>query len=117
MHRQVECRIVVVDGSEQFANLDLGCEFFANLTLECLFPTLTRFNLTSRKLSPVFPFAVASLRSEYTSILITDDGCHDFDMFSIWIHGHYLYSANCFSNSALNCSRREIGLSISISEP
>ena len=117
MHRQVKSRIVVVDGSEQFAHFDLGSQFFTDLALKGLFPSLTCFDFTSRELPPVFLLAVASLGCEDASILITDDGSDDFDCFSFGCHGHYLYNANCFSNSVLNCSRREIGLRISISEP
>ena len=87
MHRQVEVRIVVVYRSKQLAHFDLSSQFFANLALQGLLQGFTRFNLASRNLPPVLPFAVASLRSEDASFVVTDNGCYYLYGFSIWSHG------------------------------
>jgi hypothetical protein len=73
----MELRIIVFHGTEERIHTDLGGEFLMNLPLQSLLWRFPRFHLPTRKLPPVLPFAVASLRGE-NLILFAYDRCYYF---------------------------------------
>ena len=92
----MESRVVVVDGTKEFADFDDCVELFADLTAQGLLWRLSGFDLTARKLPPIFPLAISSLRSKDTSLRVKDDS------------GNYFYGfVHCLSYF---CSGEGVGL-------
>ena len=64
LHRKVEVRVVIFNGVNQFAYLNLGFQLLANLPSEGILRTLPRLDLSSRKLPTILESTVATLRGE-----------------------------------------------------
>ena len=88
MHREMESRVVVVDGTKEFADFDVSIQFFAYLAFKRLLWRLAGFDLTARKLPPVFPLTVTPLRSKDTSLRVKDDSGYYFYGFHFRFNGH-----------------------------
>ena len=81
MHREMESRVVVVDGSKEFADFDVSIQFFAYLAFKRLLWRLAGFNFPTGELPPIFLFAVTSLRSKNASLIVKKDGSYYFNGF------------------------------------
>ena len=72
MHREMEGRVIKVDGPKERAYFDFSIQFFVYFPVQSLLWRLAGFYLTAGKLPPVFPFAISSLRSKDSPLLIKD---------------------------------------------
>lgn len=59
-------------------------KLFPNLTCECLLTAFACFDLTTRKLPPVFPFAISTLGGIYKTVT-QNDGSHDFYILHVFL--------------------------------
>ena len=82
VHREMERGMVVVDSTEKFADFDIGVEFFVYLATQGLVGSFSVFDLTTGKLPPIFPFAVASLGRKNAALVVEDDGGYYFNRFN-----------------------------------
>ena len=64
MEGEVEGGVVVLDGSEEAINVDVGVELLTDFAPESLCGRFARFDFASRKFPEVFEFAIATLGGE-----------------------------------------------------
>lgn len=72
----MEFGVVVFDGVEQFAHLNIGGEFLTDFAAEGLLRRFAGLDFAAGKLPPALPVAIPTLGGEKFSIL-NDDGSDD----------------------------------------
>ena len=95
MHGQMECRVVVLHRSEEFADDDFGIQFLANLAYKCLLRRLSGLDFSTRELPPVLPLAVSPLSGKDAAFGITNNSCSDSNGFH-FTHSFWAQSYNKF---------------------
>lgn len=91
VHREVELRIVPVDGGEEFVDADFGIQFLADFADKRFLRCLSHFNLSARELPPVLPRPVTPLGGK--NLVPLPDYCrYHFNGF----HFPYFFSSACW---------------------
>ena len=80
MHHKMKLRVIILNRCKQITYFNFCCQFLPDLTFQSIFWRFPWFNLASRKLPPILPFAITTLGGEQPTIL-DDDGSNDFYVF------------------------------------
>ena len=95
VHREVELRVVPLDGVQQFPDGDAGLQLLPDLAAQRLLGRLPGFNLAARELPPVLPVARPPLCGEDAVLGIVDNGGGNGDVFhSLFVLVQYDQRAN-----------------------
>ena len=83
MHRQVKLWVIILHCTKKLIHADLRRQLLANFPHQRLLRSLPSLHLSARKLPPVLPFAISTLRGEYL-VSFADYRCDDLYLFHLF---------------------------------